>query len=113
MAKGQTELRAESSLFFGFGRFLGFRGFGLSSLLFCAALGALLRGLFGSGIARIAEQLDDRQLGAVACAAAQLDDARVATWPIFEALAQLVEQTLERRHSRSARGNGLAAPAGH
>src|SRR5688572_25706925 len=112
MAKGQTELRAESCLLFGFGRFPGFRGFGFSSLLFCAAFGAFLRRLFGGGIARIAEQLDDRQLSAVACAAAQLDDARVATWPILEALAQLIEQTLERRNSRRARRNSLSAPAG-
>src|SRR5918912_1304934 len=63
-------------------------------------------------LARVIDQLDDRQLGVVAVAAAQADDARVAARPLGVTLAQLAEEALERGDARGARDLGLLAPAG-
>ena len=68
-------------------------------------------GLGGLALARVIDQLDDGELGVVAVAPPELDDARVAARPILVALAQLVEETLQRGDARRARRARLLAPA--
>ena len=63
-------------------------------------------------LARVVDELDDSQFGVVAVAAAEADDTRVAARPLGVALAQLVEEALERGDARRAGRARLAAPAG-
>src|SRR6185503_1357153 len=72
---------------------------------------ALLRGFRSLDFTRIVNQLDDRELGGVAVAMAQFQNARVTAWPILVTIAKLAKQTSQRCHAGCALGPQLTTLA--
>ena len=62
-------------------------------------------------VARVVNQLDDCEFGVVAVAVAEPYDSRVAARTVTVALAEFVEQTLQRGDSGGARRATLIAAA--
>src|SRR5687767_7600071 len=92
-------------------------GFALSclfgSLLFrTSSLGPFLGGFGSLNFTRVIDELDDREFSAITVAMTEFQDARVPAGPILVTLAELVEETSQRRSAGGAFRPKLASPAG-
>src|SRR5215213_5657560 len=82
-----------------------------NSLLLVSFGPGLCVAFIGFKLARVVDEFDNCELCAIAVAMAQFQNASVTTGPIFITLAEVSEQTSERRHSRSSFRAKLASLA--